>query len=121
MTSEGMRTPVGSGELVAGGREKGTLRRVTNIEDVLSLVRSGNAKDTVIYTEMGSVTNIAPLIADVRAVLCTVGGPTSHIAIVSRAFGRTCIVGVVMLVDVGEIEGRVVVVEEDGSIHVIES
>jgi phosphohistidine swiveling domain-containing protein len=121
MTDHRTRSIVGAGELVSGGRVGGTLRRVTSVQDVLALMRNGIPDDLVLYTEVGSVTNVAPLIAHVRAVLCTAGGPTSHIAIVSRGFGRTCVVGVSMVTDVREIDGCPVVIEDDGTIYVIKT
>ena len=49
--------------------------------------------ETILLTESATATAVVPLLDRVRGLICTSGGITSHLAIVSREFGLSCIMG----------------------------
>jgi phosphoenolpyruvate-protein kinase (PTS system EI component) len=56
-----------------------------------------------------------PLLDDVRGVICSVGGRTSHLATVMRELGLACVVGTTF--SGGQsIDGRRVVIADDGTV-----
>jgi phosphoenolpyruvate synthase/pyruvate phosphate dikinase len=111
---------VGRGTLVAGGASRGTFRVVTSVQDVLGLMKAAGLEQTVVFTEQASVTNIAPIVGRVAAVVSAMGGPTSHLAIVARGFQTTCVVRAEFDVAPGSLAEKEVEIGEDGSITVVE-
>jgi len=72
---------IGKGNVTSGKGCKGVLRVVESVPDVLRLLK----EDPTIMT---------PLFPRIIGVLCTSGGPTSHVAIVAREFDLACVMGV---------------------------
>lgn len=107
---------LGQGTLVSGGSVRGTARRVKEVDDVVGLL-TGDSElaDVILITESASAATILPLLSEVAGIVCTVGGPTSHIATVSRDFGLTCVVGAGLL-RLDQIDGTSLVVHEDGTV-----
>jgi phosphoenolpyruvate-protein kinase (PTS system EI component) len=81
---------IGSGQLTSGGECRGTLRLVESIEDVLRLLKTDLA-EVIVLTHSASATAITPLFPKIKGLVCTAGGPTSHLAIVAREFDLPCL------------------------------
>ncbi len=108
---------LGQGTLVSGGSVRGTAKRVKDVNDVVGLLGSSDLRDVIFITESASATTVMPLLAEVVGVVCTVGGPTSHLATVARDFGLTCVVGASSM-PVDEVDGMMIAVHDDGTIAV---
>lgn len=83
---------IGRGLVTSGGECRGTLRLVESIEDVLRLMK-GDLSEVIVLTQSASATAITPLFPRIRGLVCTSGGPTSHLAIVAREFDLPCLMG----------------------------
>lgn len=110
-----MAKTIGTGMAASGLAGEGIVRRAHDIDDVFRLLKDPQLEETILLTESPSATAIVPLLAQIRGIICTTGGVTSHVAIVSREFGLPCVVAA----DVGEpseLEGVWVSLAEDGTI-----
>jgi phosphohistidine swiveling domain-containing protein len=108
------RTRIGAGERVAGAGEfAGTVARADTVEEVLALA-AGDLSDTVLLTEQAAASAFGPILPRVAGVICLRGGPSAHLAIVSRGLGLGCVMGVELSEDLRP--GDAVVVGEDGSV-----
>jgi phosphohistidine swiveling domain-containing protein len=88
MKSIGRGTPVGIPSVVRGG-----FAYVKDAHDVLALLERGSVGKVVLVDDAG-VSFLAPIHADLAAVLCRKGGIDSHISIVSRSLGIPVLVQV---------------------------
>ena len=113
MTEQG--EVLGEGELVSGKSASGVARRVVSIDDVLGLLDDPGLSDVILLTNSASATAIMPLLTEVRGVICSAGGRTSHLATVSRELGLSCVVGT-SFADEADIDGRRVVIADDGKV-----
>lgn len=108
-------TVLGQGELVSGVRTAGIARPVASVADVLDLLGDPALANVIVVTDSASATAIMPLLTEVAGVICSAGGRTSHLALVSRDLGLACVVGVAF--SGGEsLDGRAVVIAEDGKV-----
>jgi len=103
-----------TGSLVSGGATSGRLRRADDIADVTALMRRSDLDETILLVDTPSATAVVPLLPRVRGVICRSGGPTSHLALVSREFGLTCVMGAAVPAGAGA--GEAVTVHDDGSV-----
>jgi phosphohistidine swiveling domain-containing protein len=110
---------VAQGTLVAGRGRTGIFCAVRSIEDVLQLLRADGLGELIVFIEQASVTNISPIVSRVGGVISSAGGPTSHLAIVTRGFQTTCVVGADFVVEPSALEGKTVEVREDGSVRLV--
>ena len=76
--------------MTSGSECTGTLRVVETVQDVLGLMKT-DVSDVIIFTRSASATTVTPLFAKIKGVVCTAGGPTSHLAIVAREFDVPCV------------------------------
>lgn len=106
---------LGTGEFVSGTRTSGLARRVVSIDDVLELLDDPGLGEMILLTDSASATAIMPLLTEVRGVICSAGGRTSHLATVSRELGLSCVVGTSFAGD-ADLDGRRVVIAEDGKV-----
>ena len=113
MTEQG--EVLGEGELVSGKSASGVARRVVSIDDVLGLLDDPGLGDVIVLTNSASATAIMPLLTEVRGVICSAGGRTSHLATVSRELGLSCVVGTAFAGE-ADIDGRRVVIADDGKV-----
>lgn len=109
--------PLGRGTLVSGGSVRGVGRRVTSVDDVVRLLGDADLAETILVTASASATTMMPLLPDVAGVVCTEGGPTSHLAIVARDFGITCVVGASLL-RLDDADGKSIEILGDGVVMV---
>jgi hypothetical protein len=106
----------GVGLVVSGtGRFEGVIARAEGIEDVLALL-DRDLSDVVLLTEQASATAFSPILPLLRGVLCTKGGPSAHLAIVSRALQIPCLMQVQL--DESPADGVAVCVDADGRIDI---
>jgi phosphoenolpyruvate-protein kinase (PTS system EI component) len=85
---------IGSG--VPAGAKKvgiGRFRKIVDENDVMELLLKG-AEGSIALVEDAGASFLAPIHADLAAVMCRRGGVDSHIAIVSRGLGIPALVGV---------------------------
>jgi len=102
--------------LVASGKGcEGVVRLVSGVADVFALMQSPDLGETILLTESATATAVVPLLDRVRGLICTSGGLTSHLAIVSREFGLPCIMGA-EVADPAELDGVRVLMAADGTV-----
>lgn len=111
-----MEDVITRGIVASGGGCEGVLRRAAQVDEVLALLREPDLSDTVLLTESATATAIVPLLSRVRGLVCTSGGITSHLAIVSREFGLSCVMAA-PVDDPASLEGVRVVVDPDGTVR----
>jgi phosphoenolpyruvate-protein kinase (PTS system EI component) len=104
------------GLVASGAGCEGVLRRAAEIPEVLALMKQPDLSDTILLAESATATAIVPLLSRVRGLVCTSGGITSHLAIVSREFGLPCVMAA-PVEDAAALEGARVVVEADGTVR----
>ena len=105
---------IGQGNVTSGQSCQGTLRVVESIPEVLQLMKE-DLSEVVVFTREASATAVTPLFPKIKGVVCTLGGATSHLAIVAREFNLACIMGSDITYD-GELDGRTVNFNSDGEI-----
>jgi len=105
---------IGQGNVTSGKACLGTLRVIESIPDVLRLMKE-DLGEVVIFTREASATAVTPLFPKIKGVVCTLGGPTSHLAIVAREFDLACIMGSTIDYD-GKLDGCTVKFNSNGEI-----
>jgi phosphohistidine swiveling domain-containing protein len=106
---------LGKGLVASGKGCEGVVRRASEIAQVFALLKEPDLGETILLTDSATATSVVPLLGKVRGLICTSGGMTSHLAIVSREFGLSCL----MSAELGapeSLEGARVVVAEDGTV-----
>ena len=105
---------IGEGNVTSGTGCQGRLREVKSLADVLELMRT-DLSDVVVFTREASATAVTPLFPKIRGVVCTLGGATSHLAIVAREFDLACIMGSRIDYE-GELDGCTISFNDKGEI-----
>jgi phosphoenolpyruvate synthase/pyruvate phosphate dikinase len=111
---------LGSGEIVSFGSAGEVSGRVSVLREVgdaiglLSLTPDELA-GTIVWINEPVVTIVAPIMEQVAAVLCSTGGPSSHVAIVARELGLPCLMRCTVAAE-DELVDREVTVRADGTI-----
>lgn len=108
---------IGHGELTSGKGCTGVFRSVQSIQDVLQLMQE-DLSETIVFTTSASATTLTPIFPKIRGIICTAGGPTSHLAIVAREFGLPCVMGSEIHYD-GQLDGQRVSINADGEIFLM--
>lgn len=106
---------VGHGVAVSGQGASGVVRRADSIDDVIALAQEGQLADVVLLTGSAAATALIPLLPSVAAVICTTGGRTSHLALVAKELGVTCVMAA-QLDDPEGLLGQHVTVSDSGAI-----
>jgi phosphohistidine swiveling domain-containing protein len=84
---------VGEGEnLFCAGEVRGEVRWFRTPADVVSAV-GGDLTTVVAFVYQGGMTFLSPILAEVKAVVCTAGSLESHLALLAREFEMPCIMG----------------------------
>jgi phosphohistidine swiveling domain-containing protein len=114
MSTDASTGVIGRGELVSGGAFSGRVVVADEISEVLALLGE-DLTDAVLLTSQPAATSVGPLLSRVCGVICTGGGPATHLAIVSRGLALAC----VMQADVGDLvgPGDRVAVDADGVVR----
>jgi len=89
---------------------------VGQVADVFALLQEPDLGDMILLTESATATAVVPLLDKVCGLICTSGGITSHLAIVSREFGLPCIMAA-EVADPAELDGTWVIMAEDGTVR----
>jgi phosphohistidine swiveling domain-containing protein len=108
------RTEVGTGERVSGAGEfGGVITRADTVADVLALVNEDLA-DKVLLTEQAAASAFGPILPRMAGVICLRGGPSAHLAIVSRGLELPCVMGVELTAELEP--GTDVIVDGEGKV-----
>lgn len=113
----GINGNVGAGQRV-GTREpvSGVGCYVKDVAAVLALMEQDVSGLVLIVDEAGA-TGVAPILPDALGVICTSGGPTSHLALVAKEYGVACIMAAKMQCSPEAFDGLLVTMLADGSIE----
>jgi phosphoenolpyruvate synthase/pyruvate phosphate dikinase len=93
----------------------GTARYVSGVDVVMELMGT-DLSETILLVPDASATNVGPLLAEASGIVCTSGGPTSHLALVAREFGLPCVVAATIDPSLAELDRRRIEVTPDGRI-----
>lgn len=107
---------IGKGHVVSGEGGEGVLRQADAVSQVLALMKRDDLDDTILLVSSASATAVVPLLSTVVGVVCTTGGMTSHLALVSREFGQLCVMGADLDAD-ADLDGTRVRIGRDGMIE----
>lgn len=110
MTFVGKGLAIGVFEPVSG-----ICRFVADIDTVMRLAQE-DVSQYILIVPTASATSIAPILAEVRAVICTSGGETSHLALVCKEFGVPCVMRTELATEVIALDGHEVRIDADGSV-----
>jgi phosphohistidine swiveling domain-containing protein len=105
---------VGKGMLISGGECDGVLRVVETVQDVIGLMKT-DVSNVILFTRSASATTVTPLFSRIRGVVCTAGGPTSHLAIVAREFDIPCVMASEIQYE-GDLDLQNVTINKEGEI-----
>jgi phosphoenolpyruvate synthase/pyruvate phosphate dikinase len=120
--SEAALREVGGGLVVslpASHPGRGQVAVVTELDDVLALLDRDDLDQVFLWVDDPTVTAVAPVLEDVAGVLCTTGGPTAHVAIVSRDLDLLCLMRC-EVEDPAALDGGWVRIDGDGRISLEE-
>lgn len=68
----------------------GTVKEIRSPSDSLDLYDS-NPQNLVVLLRTAGVTTITPILSMIKGIICTRGGTSSHLAIISREYRIPCI------------------------------
>ena len=96
------------------------IRVVKGVKDIVGLMKGGSDEQHIAVTTVAGGSAVSTIIKHTKAVVTTIGGPQSHIVVVSRDFGVPCIVDASTL-DVDALaNGSTMRLTEEGDIYVQE-
>jgi phosphohistidine swiveling domain-containing protein len=95
---------------------RGICRFVADINTVMQLVQEDVSR-YILVVPTASATGIAPILAEVKAVICTSGGETSHLALVCREFGVPCVMRTQLSAELTALDGHEGQIDPDGSVR----
>jgi len=82
----------GLNALSSGGAEvEGTLKEIRYSSDPLDLCEGEAPQNLVVLLKTAGVTIITPILSMIKGIICTNGGTSSHLAIISREYRIPCI------------------------------
>jgi phosphoenolpyruvate synthase/pyruvate phosphate dikinase len=110
-----MREVLGRGTVVSGEHGSGLARIVTSGREAAALMSSDDLEGVILVTNSATVTGVVPLLPRIRGVVCTGGGSTSHLALVSREFGLLCVMGAA-LDEIDGLDGVQIAISSDGTV-----
>jgi len=91
---------VGAGtNLFPAGRLSGSVRWFHNPADVVTADATG-LQEVIAFVSKGGMTFLSPILAEVKAVVCTAGSLESPLAILAREFEVPCVMGTELVIDV---------------------
>ncbi len=105
---------LGKGMLISGGECTGMLRVVETVQDVIALMQT-DVSNVILFTRSASATTVTPLFSRIKGVVCTSGGPTSHLAIVAREFDIPCLMASDVNFD-GNLDQQEIFINKEGEI-----
>lgn len=109
---------IGVGIRVGGSaRTSGIGRYVDGVDTVLKLMNEDVSELILIVHDAGT-TGVAPILPDARGVICTSGGPTSHLALVSKEYAVCCVMAAKLDREATTLDGVCLTVDANGSIAI---
>ncbi|MGA9640284.1 MAG: PEP-utilizing enzyme [Terriglobales bacterium] len=105
---------LGRGMLISGAECTGVLRVVETVQDVIALMKT-DVSNVILFTRSASATTVTPLFSRIKGVVCTAGGPTSHLAIVAREFDIPCVMASEIYYD-GNLDLQNILINKEGEI-----
>lgn len=111
---------VGRGVPVGQWQPFGGIAEVANDTDAVLALLKRDLSEIILIVSLASATGIAPALPEVRGIVCTSGGPTSHLALVAKEFGIPCVMAVSMQADIRSIEHRRVELYPDGTFAMVD-
>lgn len=109
-------TLIGRGLVVSGSGCTGVGRVANEVKEVFALLKDPALADTILLVDSPSATAVVPLLSQVKGIVCTGGGMTSHLAIVSREFGIPCLMAADADLDL--LDGMGLTISAEGEIAV---
>ena len=81
----------GLNALFSGGADvKGTVKEIRSSGDSLDLCEEAS-QNLIVLLKTAGVTIITPILSMIKGIICTSGGTSSHLAIISREYRIPCI------------------------------
>jgi len=74
-----------------GAEVEGTLKEIRSSDDSLDLCEEEPSQNLIVLLKTAGVTIITPILSMVKGIICTSGGTSSHLAIISREYRIPCI------------------------------
>jgi phosphohistidine swiveling domain-containing protein len=110
---QGPTETIGKGSnLFAAGQIRGTARWFHNPGDVVG-ADEDDLPQLIGFVGKGGMTFLSPILAELKAVVCTAGSLESHLAILAREFEIPCVMGAELLADIADGEEIILDLEDD--------
>jgi pyruvate,water dikinase len=110
---EGVEESIGAGtNLFPAGLLHGSVRWFQNPGDVVSADHD-ELPNVIAFVSKGGMTFLSPILAEVKAVVCTAGSLESPLAILAREFEVPCVMGTELHIDVRDGDDVVLDLEDD--------
>ena len=74
-----------------GAEVEGTLKEISSASDSLDLCEGEASQNLIVLLKTAGVTIITPILSMIKGIICTSGGTSSHLAIISREYRIPCI------------------------------
>jgi len=74
-----------------GAEVEGTLKEIRSSDDSLDLCEEEPSQNLIVLLKTAGVTIITPILSIIKGIICTSGGTSSHLAIISREYKIPCI------------------------------
>jgi len=104
---------VGAGtNLFPAGQLHGSVRWFQNPGDVVSADHD-ELPNVIAFVSKGGMTFLSPILAEVKAVVCTAGSLESPLALLAREFEVPCVMGTELHIDVRDGDEVVLDLEDD--------
>lgn len=75
----------------SGAEVEGTLKEIRSSSDSLDLCEEEAPQNLIVLLKTAGVTIITPILSMIKGIICTSGGTSSHLAIISREYRIPCI------------------------------
>jgi phosphohistidine swiveling domain-containing protein len=98
---EGTETVGKGSNLFSAGTVSGSARWFHNPADVVS-ADEDELPGLIAFVGKGGMTFLSPILAEVKAVVCTAGSLESHLAILAREFEVPCVMGAELTSDIAD-------------------
>lgn len=110
---------VGKGSnLFAAGQVSGSARWFHNPADVVG-ADEDELPGLIAFVGKGGMTFLSPILAEVKAVVCTAGSLESHLAILAREFEVPCVMGAELTADVADGDEVVLDLSDDSQATIL--
>ena len=110
---QGLTETVGKGSnLFAAGQIRGSARWFQNPADVVG-ADEDELPELIGFVGKGGMTFLSPILAELKAVVCTAGSLESHLAILCREFEIPCVMAAELLADIADGEEIVLDLEDE--------